>query len=94
MGQWVRVSRDLAEGLQSPESVLFVLNYKAGTGSAGGTGQCRRHKGCGFHPWVGKVPWRRVWQPTRVFLPGESPWTEEPGRLQSMGLQSDVTEAT
>ena len=24
------------------------------------------------------------WQPTPVFLPGESPWTEEPGRLQSM----------
>ena len=24
-------------------------------------------------------PWRRAWQPTPVFLPGESPWTEEPG---------------
>ena len=24
---------------------------------------------------VGKIPWRRVWQPTPVFLPGESPWT-------------------
>ena len=23
-------------------------------------------------PWVGKSPWRRVWQPTPVFLPGES----------------------
>ena len=32
-------------------------------------------------------PWRRAWQHTPVFLPGESPWTEEPGRLQSMGLQ-------
>ena len=26
-------------------------------------------------------------QPTPVFLPGESPWTEEPGGLQSIGLQ-------
>ena len=26
-------------------------------------------------------------QPTPVFLPGKSPWTDEPGRLQSMGLQ-------
>ena len=26
--------------------------------------------------------------PTPVFLLGESPWTEEPGGLQSMGLQS------
>ena len=30
---------------------------------------------------------RQAWQPTPVFLPGEPPWTEEPGRLQSMGLQ-------
>ena len=41
----------------------------------------------GFNPRVGKVPWRRAWQPTLVSLPGESPWTEEPGGLQSMGLQ-------
>ena len=26
----------------------------------------------GFDPWVGKIPWRRAWQPTSVFLPGES----------------------
>ena len=26
----------------------------------------------GFDPWVGKIPWRRLWQPTPVFLPGES----------------------
>ena len=26
--------------------------------------------------WVGKIPWRRAWQPTPVFLPEESPWTE------------------
>ena len=25
-----------------------------------------------FNPWVGKVPWRRKWQPTLVFLPGKS----------------------
>ena len=31
--------------------------------------QCRRR---GFDPWVGKIPWRRAWQPTPVFLPGES----------------------
>ena len=41
----------------------------------------------GFGPWVGKIPWRRAWQPTLVFLPRESPWTEEPGGLQSMGSQ-------
>ena len=36
---------------------------------------------------LGKTPWRRAWQPTPVFLPGESPWRQEPGGLQSMGLQ-------
>ena len=25
-----------------------------------------------FDSWVGKIPWRRAWQPTPVFLPGES----------------------
>ena len=34
-----------------------------------------------------KIPWRREWQPTLVSWPGESPWTEEPGGLQSMGSQ-------
>ena len=43
--------------------------------------QCGRP---GFGSWIGKIPWRRAWQPTPVFLPGVSPWTEEPGGLQSM----------
>ena len=41
----------------------------------------------GFDSWVRKIPWRRAWQPTPVFFPGKSPWTEEPGGLQSMGSQ-------
>ena len=31
-----------------------------------------RHMRLRFGPWVGKIPWRRKWQPTPVFLPGES----------------------
>ena len=38
----------------------------------------------GFNPWVWKIPWRKAWPPTPVFLPGESAWTEEPDGLQSM----------
>ena len=34
------------------------------------------------------MPWRRAWQLTPVFLPGEPPWTVEPGRLQSIGSQN------
>ena len=33
------------------------------------------------------MPWRRGWQPTPVFLPRASPWTEKPGGLRSMELQ-------
>ena len=39
--------------------------------------QSERCKRLGFDPWVRKIPWRRAWQPTPVFLPGEShglPW--------------------
>ena len=36
---------------------------------------------------------RRQWQPTPVTLAWKIPWTEEPGRLQSMGRwESDTTE--
>ena len=34
---------------------------------------CRRPQ---FDPWVGKIPWRRKWQPTPVYLPGKISWTE------------------
>ena len=36
------------------------------------TCQYRRRKRHGFDSWVGKIPWRRAWQPTPVFLPRES----------------------
>ena len=48
-----------------------------------------------FDPWVGKIPWRRKWQPTLVFLPGRSH-----GQRSLMGYspqghkESDMTEAT
>ena len=42
---------------------LAVENLPA---NAGDVGDARRS------PWVGKVPWRREWQPTPVFLPGAS----------------------
>ena len=33
--------------------------------------QCKRRRRRGFYPWIGKILWRRAWQPTPVFLPGE-----------------------
>ena len=44
------------------------FKYEESEGSPGSTSrkepssQCRRHERCGFDPWVGKIPWRRVWQ--------------------------------
>ena len=31
--------------------------------------QCRRRR---LDSWVGRIPWRRKWQPTPIFLPGKS----------------------
>ena len=42
----------------------------------------------GFDPWVGKIPWRRKWQPTPVFLPGESP-----GQRSLVGYSPRVTKS-
>ena len=45
----------------------------------------------GFDPWVGKIPWKRKWQPTPVLAYGQNIlWTEEHGGLQSMGCKSQT----
>ena len=55
--------------------------------------QCRRPR---FNPWVRKIPWKREWLPTPVFLPGEfhgkknlvgySPWG-----LKELGVNEQLT---
>ena len=46
-----------------------------------------------FDPWVGKVPWRRKWQPTPVFLPGKSHGQMSLGGYCPWGhKESDTTE--
>ena len=64
---WIRLSDWTTMSLRG---LLWWLSGKDSTC------QCRRH---GFKPWVRKIPWRRKWQPTSVFLPGisqrqRSPW--------------------
>ena len=52
--------------------------------------QCRRP---GFNPWVGKVPWRRKWQPTLVFLHGKSQGQRSLAGYSPWGhKESDMTE--
>ena len=46
-----------------------------------------------FSPWVGKIPWRRVWQPTPVFLPRESQGQRSLVGYSPWGFkESDTTE--
>ena len=67
----------VATGLKKGGRGLWQETW-TGVGFPGGTSgkepacQCRRLKRRGFSSWVGKIPWRRAWQPTPVFLPGDS----------------------
>ena len=76
--------RDLAAAAEEPD----------GASGKEPTCQCRRHKRCVFNPWVGKIPWRRKWQPTPVYVLGESH-----GQRSLMGYspwgckESNMTEA-
>ena len=54
--------------------------------------QCRRP---GFNPSVGKIPWRRKWQPTPVLLPGEFHGQRSPlGSSPQYRKESDTTKVT
>ena len=48
------------------------MGFSGGASGKELTCQCRRHKRHRFDPCVRKIPWRRAWQPSPVFLPGES----------------------
>ena len=55
----------------------LVITYGVGMGFPGISvvkypPACSRHRRLGFTPWVGKIPWRRKWQPAPVFLAGKS----------------------
>ena len=66
------------------------MGFAGGSVGKEPTCQHKRHRRLGFNPWVGKIPWRRKWQPTPAFLPGESHGQRSPwGRRES-----DTTEHT
>ena len=54
--------------------------------------QCR---GPGFDPWIGKILWRKAWQPTPVFLPEESHGQRSLAGYSPWGCkESDMTEGS
>ena len=52
--------------------VMSVQGFPGGESGKEPPCQCRRHKRPGLAPRVGKILWSRKWQPSLVFLPGES----------------------
>ena len=84
------------------DTQLFSSAGKESTSSAGDTGSIPglgRSSGegierPGLNRWVGKIPWRRAWQPTPVFLPWESHRQRSLVDYSTWGCkESDVTEA-
>ena len=76
--------------------ICFLLGFPSGT-TVKNPPVITRKRRCGFSPWVRKIPWRRAWQPTLVFVPGES---HQQRRQAGYGVQNrkiaelDTTEAT
>ena len=80
----VSVLTQLPAGWAS-QVALVVKNSPANAGDM-------RH---GFSPWIGKVPRRKAWEPTPVFLPGESHGQRSLIGYSPWGhTESDLTEAT
>ena len=57
-------------GVAQSRTRLKRLSSSSNSSSSGKESACQ-YRRCGFHPWVGKIPWRRKWQPTPEFLPGK-----------------------
>ena len=65
--------KDEAECLSSnfKRALWKCLGLPSGTSGKEPACQCRRHKRCGFNPWVRKMPWNRKGEPTPEFIPGK-----------------------
>ena len=80
---------------EQDSSESFTRAYQVKNLGKEPTCQCRRSKRRGFDPWVGKIPWRRKWQPTPVFLPGKSHGQRSLADYNPWGhKESDTTEVT
>ena len=77
----------------SMETIVYLLvawGFPSGASDKEPACQYRRCKRCRFDPWVRKIPRRRAWQPTPVFLPGESHGERTlEGYSQPMGSEKD-----
>ena len=67
----MRLSREEGRAVLSFQMIVFSRYMGLPWWYSGEESTCQG-RGRGFTPWVGKIPWRRAWQPTPVFLPGEA----------------------
>ena len=73
----------------------YILGFPSGATGTESVCQGRKHKRHGFDSWVEKILWRRAWQPTPVFLAGDSRGQRILAGYGSYGCrESDMTEAT
>ena len=71
------------------------MGFPGGASSEEPTCQRRRHRRRAFNSWVLKIPWRRAWKLTPVFLPGEAHGQRSLAGYSPQGdKESDTTEAT
>ena len=49
-----------SQTLWGKQGVIFLVGFPGGTSGKEPTSQLRRHKGCGFNLWFGKIPWRSL----------------------------------
>ena len=76
---------------EASQVVLVAKNLPANAGDVRDV-ETKRHR---FDPRVGEIPWRRAWQPTPVFLPGETHGQRSLAGYSSWGhTESDTTGAT
>ena len=73
----------------------ILLGFPGGASGKELACQRRRHKRYRFDPWVRKIPWKKAWQPTPVFVPGKSHRQRIQAGYSPQGhKESDMTEAT
>ena len=97
---WTRLGDSTNKQTKSFIPVYFEMNsrylgFSGGASSKESVYQCRRQNRLRFDPWVKKVPWRRTWQLTLLFLPGESHKQRSLEGYSPWGCKElDMTEAT
>ena len=84
--------RDGSEISEHSQGIIKIHLLPDGASGKEPAGRHRRPRRCEFDLWVRKIPWRSAWQPTPVFLPGES--VARQASLSMGCTESDTTEAT